>query len=416
MLVFGQIIFAQQSDVYTENWHAWRGPLYNGVSPEGNPPVEWSETKNIKWKTPIIGLGHSTPIIWGNTVFITTAVEAENFSVTAPSYRFVVMAINRENGQIRWEKTVKEETVTERIHADASLASNSSVTDGEHLYAYFGSRGLFCLDFNGNILWERDFGHMQKRSDFGEGDSPALYSDKIVILWDHEQQSVIYCIDKNTGEIIWQTNRDEPSSWSTPLIINYDGKIQVITSASNKVRSYDLNNGEVIWETAGLTQNVIPNPVFNNGILYVMSGYRGNALMAIRIAGAKGDITGSDKIIWTSISNTPYAPSPVLNNNILYFLRQNNGVLTALNAEDGTAYYEGEALIGLGVVYSSPVAAKDRLYVSGKTGTTVVVKQGPTPAIISENSLNDVFSASSAIAGNEIFLRGQNYLYCISEE
>jgi outer membrane protein assembly factor BamB len=408
-------LFAQTAGDFENNWAAWRGPLSNGVAPNSNPPVSWSENSNVKWKTAIPGKGYSTPIVWGNQVFVTTAIETNNASMAGGiSHKFNVVSVNRNDGKILWQTTVAEEAVKEQIHQAASLSSNSPLTDGKNLYAYFGSRGLFCLDFQGDIIWEKDFGHQNKRNDFGEGDSPAVYGNYIVVLWDHEGASEIYCLDKNTGKDLWKKDRDEPSSWSTPLIVEYDGKTQVITAASNKVRSYDLENGEVIWECSGLTSNVVPHPVFSNGILYVMSGHRGNALMAIRLAGAKGDITGTDAIIWSTVSNTSYVPSPVLTNGRLYFLRQNSGYISCLDAANGNVHYGGEGLAGTGTVYNSPVASRDRVYVLGGTGLTYVIKEGPQFQVLSQNKLDDSFTASPAIAGDEIYLRGLNYLYCIA--
>ncbi|HKK41159.1 MAG TPA: PQQ-binding-like beta-propeller repeat protein, partial [Bacteroidales bacterium] len=405
-------LLSQTGTNFDKNWPAWRGPLANGIAPESNPPVSWSEGSNIKWRTPIPGKGFATPVIWDNYIFISTAVAKEGKAGSEMKpYTFKVVALNRTDGKILWEKSVADEEVQDRIHQTASHISGSSVTDGRFLYAYFGSRGLFCLDFNGNIIWKRDFGLMQKKMNFGEGSSPALYDNKLVVLWDHEGQSMIFCVDKTTGKDLWQKERDEPSSWSTPLIINYDGKVQVITAASNKVRSYNLDNGNLIWECSGLTGNVIPSPVFGDGILYVMSGYRGNALMSIRLADAKGDISGSDAVVWSSNTGTPYVPSPLLVNNRLYFLRQNSGALSCLDALTGKAFYSTKMLEGMGVVYSSPVYASGRIYQPGGSGLTYTLKDSPALEILSENKLDDSFTASPAIAGDEIFLRGLKYLY-----
>jgi outer membrane protein assembly factor BamB len=234
------------------------------------------------------------------------------------------------------------------------------------------------------------------------------------VQWDHEGQSQLICIDKNTGKDIWIKDRDEPSSWSTPLIVDYDGKVQVITTASNRVRSYNIENGEIIWECSGLTGNVTPNAVFGDGLIYVMSGYSGNALMAIRMAGASGDITGSEAIVWSTKINTSYVPSPLLVNGRLYFLRQNSGALSCLDAATGNVFYGGKMLENLGVVYSSPVYADGRIYLSGGSGLTYTLKDGPELEILSQNKLDDSFAASPAIAGDEIFLRGQNFVYCIA--
>jgi outer membrane protein assembly factor BamB len=416
-VIIANPVFSQTGIDYESNWPNWRGPLANGIAPKGNPPVSWNESTNIKWKTEIPGKGFSTPIVWDKYVFVTTAIQNGGVagSATIP-YLFKVVALNRVDGKILWEKTVADEEVQDRIQQTASHVSNSPVTDGKYLYAYFGSRGLFCLDFKGNIIWKKDFGEMQKRNNFGEGSSPALYGNKIVVQWDHEGQSEIFCVDKSTGKDLWQKERDEPSSWSTPLILEYDGKVQVITAASNKVRSYDLANGDIIWECSGLTGNVIPNAVFGDGILYVMSGYNGNSLLAIRIAGARGDISGTNAIVWSAKVNTPYVPSPLLINKRLYFLKTNSGALSCLDAATGKTYYSIKMLDNLGVVYNSPVYADGRIYQLGGTGLTYTLKDGPELEIISENKLDDSFSASPAIAGDQIFLRGLKYVYCIARD
>lgn len=417
LIIITNSVLSQTSTDYESNWPAWRGPLANGIAPKSNPPVSWSESNNIKWKTEIPGKGFSTPVVWDKYVFVQTAIPKEGApeSATMP-YIFKVVALNRSDGKILWEKTVAEEEVQDRIHETASHVSNSPVTDGKYLYAYFGSRGLFCLDFKGNIIWKKDFGQMQKRNNFGEGSSPVLYGNRIVVQWDHEGQSEIFCLDKNTGKDLWKKERDEPSSWSTPFILEYNGKVQVITTASNKVRSYNIENGDLIWECSGLTGNVTPNAVFGDGILYVMSGHRGNALLAIRMADAEGDISGSKAIVWTANLNTPYVPSPLLVNKRLYFLRVNSGSLSCLDAATGKVHYGMKMLANLGIVYNSPVYASGRIYQLGGTGLTYTLKDGPELVILSENKLDDSFAASPAIAGDEIFLRGQRFVYCIAED
>jgi len=407
---------SQTTSDFEKNWPGWRGPLANGIAPAAKPPVSWSETTNIKWRAQVPGKGFSTPIVWDKYVFVTTSIPKEGVPAAATRpYIFKVIALNRADGKVLWETTVTEEEVPDKIHVTASHISNSSVTDGKFLYAYFGSRGLYCLDFTGKIIWERDFGQMQKRMNFGEGSSPAIFGNKIVILWDHEGQSEIFCVDKTTGKDIWSKKRDEPSSWSTPFILNYDGKVQVITTATNKVRSYNIENGEIIWECSGLTGNVTPSPVFSDGILYVMSGYSGFSLMAIKMAGLSGDITGSDAITWSLKANTPYVPSPMLVNKRLYFMRVNTAAMSCHDALSGKLIYGPTMLENLGVVYNSPVYANGIIYQLGGTGLTYALKEGPELQILSQNKLDDSFSASPAIAGNEIFLRGAKYLYCIGE-
>ena len=416
-------------------WPQWRGPYANGVSPNGNPPIEWSENKNVQWKIEIPGRGHATPVIWGDQIFISTAIPLNpqeekqeqnqqpqqgrrrgmSFRETKDMHKFVVYSINRQNGKIQWQKTVTEEVPQERTHDFGSWASHSPVTDGKHVYAYFGSRGLFCLDMQGNLKWERDFGQMTKRMSFGEGSSPVLYEDKIIVLWDHEEDSFIIALDKNTGKDVWRVDREERSSWSTPFIVKVDGKPQVITNATNRIRSYDFATGNLIWECSGMTANCIPMPVTANDIVYLMSGFRGNALLAINLLKAKGDITNSEAIVWKSNKDTPYTPSPLLLDNNLYFLRVNNGILSCLEAGDGRVFYSNERLEGMGNLFTSPVGVKDRIYILGGSGVTYVIKHGPEFKVLAKNILDDNFHASPAIIGNDMYLRGFKYLYCISQ-
>lgn len=430
-LVFGGM---RNPTGYTENWHQWRGPSMTGVSPNGTPPLEWSETKNVSWKVAIPGQGHSTPIIWKDQIFILTAVP-ESTAQPAPKaegeqgggrgmpsrktnvmHKFVVMSINRSSGKVMWQKTVKEEVPQEATHDLGSWASGSPITDGEFVYAYFGSRGLFCLDMSGTLQWERDFGQMTKHMQFGEGSSPTLYGDKIIVLWDHEGDSFVAALDKKTGKDIWKKDRDEGTSWSTPFVVEVDGKPQVVTSATNRVRSYDLASGDLIWECSGMTRNVIPTPMEQNGVLYVMSGFRGNALLAIGLSGAKGDITDSDAILWKLDKDTPYTPSGLLYQDKLYFLRANNGILSCFDAKTGKEYYSRERLEGIGNLYTSPVGANGRVYILGQKGTMYVVAHGPEFKILAKNTLEDSFHASPAVVENQMYLRGFEYLYRIEEK
>ncbi len=420
---------------FEKNWHQWRGPYMTGVSPDGNPPLLWSETKNIKWKIAIPGKGHASPVIWGDRIFILTSVETDKdtpaveesgsrqegyrgmpVNRTTKVHKFVIFAVNRHDGEILWQRTVKEEAPQEGTHEMGSWASHSPVTDGEHVYAYFGSRGLFCFDMQGNLKWERDFGQLNKRMNFGEGSSPALYEDRIIVNWDHEGQSFIIALDKKTGKDIWKVDRDEGTSWATPIVVENNGKLQVVTSATKLVRSYDFATGELIWECSGMTQNAIPSPLAADGMLYVMSGFRGNALLAIDLSKAKGNIVNSEAIVWQHDRDTPYAPSGMLFDSKLYFLRSNNGILSCFDARTGKEYYSGQRLEGMGNVFASPVGAQDRVYVVGQKGTMYVIKHGPEFEILAKNTLDDNFSASPAIVGNTLYLRGYKNLYCVEEK
>ena len=404
-------------------WPHWRGPQATGVSPSGNPPVKWDENKNIRWKTVLPGKGHATPIIWGETVFVTTAVptdrEIENPEKgggISPTHflKFELMALDRKTGSILWQRTARQQAPHEGTHATGSWASNSPVTDGEHVYAHFGSFGLYCYDMNGKLIWEKDLGDMSVRLTFGEGSSPVLHGDKIVILWDHQGQSFIVALDKRTGEELWKVDRDEETSWSSPLVVEHGGRTQIITSATNRTRSYDLETGDLIWDTSGVTLNAIPSPVASDDLVFVMSGFRGNILQAIRFGSAKGDITDSKEIAWEYDRDTPYVPSPLLYGNILYFLKSNSGVLSCFDATTGESHYGPKRLEGLEGVYASPVGADNRVYLPAQNGTTMVIERGPEFKILAQNSLPDAFDASPAIVGKELYLRGHKALYCIS--
>ena len=419
-----------------ENWHQWRGPNMTGVSPHGNPPLEWSESKNVKWKIEIPGKGNGTPIIWGDQMFILTSAPTDKrvrqaepnegqqgrrwgppSTKTANIHKYMVLSINRHNGEIIWQHTVKEELPQEATHELGSWASGSPITDGEHVYAYFGSRGLYCFDMQGRLQWERDFGQMSKHMEFGEGSSPTLYGNKIIVLWDHEGDSFLFVLDKKTGKDIWKVDRDEGTSWATPLVIKVKGKPQIITSATKRVRSYDLDTGKLIWECSGMTSNVIPSPFVVDGIVYLASGFRGNALLAIRLADAQGDITDTDAIIWSYAGkDTPYTPSGLLYNDKLYVLRSNNGILSCFDAKTGAQIYSGQRMEGMGNLYSSPVAAQGRIYILGHKGIMFVIKAGPTFEILAKNQLNDNFNASPVVIGNVMYLRGYKNIYCIVEE
>jgi outer membrane protein assembly factor BamB len=427
-----QAYSAENPNELSKNWAQWRGPDGNGVATNSNPPIEWSEEKNIRWKIEIPGKGHATPIIWDDKIFIQTAVSTEKDATpdaenqnppssnqghempsikTTKIYKFVVIAINRKDGKAIWEKTVNESVPHEATHGEGSWA----ITDGEHIYAYFGSRGLYCLDMKGNVVWSKDFGDMKIKMAFGEGSSPAIYGNTIVINWDNEEKSFIVALNKKTGDEIWRKDRDEKTSWTTPLIVEHKGKPQVIVSATKRVRSYDLANGDLIWECGGMTQNAIPSPVYADGILYLMSGFRGNALFAIQLDKATGDITNTDAILWKLDKDTPYTPSPLLYKGGLYFMLNNEGVVSCFDAKTGQPFYSREKLNGISGFFSSPVGAGDHVYLLGKNGVTVVIKSGPKFEVVATNTLQDNFSASPAIVGNEIYLRGYKNLYCISQ-
>lgn len=412
----------------SHNWHQWRGPAANGVAPHGNPPIEWNETRNLKWKAEIPGAGKSTPIVWEDRVFLITAINtgmvAEGvakpedqpqrpFGIKFPNtrYRFVVMCLDRATGAVQWERTAVEELPHEGHHGDNTFATASPTTDGRFVYVSFGSRGLYCYDLDGELKWKRKLNNVETRLSFGEACSPVVHGDYVVMNRDNDSDSRILVLDALTGDVRWEAKRDEKSAWATPLIVEHQGRTQVITNASQRVRSYDLKTGEVLWECGGQVGNVTPSPVLLGDHVICMSGYRGSSAMSLPLT-AQGDITDTDQIAWRHGRDTPYVPSPLLYGELLYFNKLNNGILTIMDAPTGKPLLESVRMPGISNIYASPVGAADRVYFVGRDGSTLVMKHGKTLDVLANNKLDDAFDASPAIVGRQLLLRGQKHVYC----
>ena len=469
------------------NWSRWRGPHNTGMA-DGSAPLTWSATENIKWTVEIPGKGHSTPVVWGDRIFLTTAIPTEPVSAVAaerPSgrpgspgrqmtpemrqrlleitkgkeiselspperrealrklrtsganprasgrrpggsggsgsaaeaeHKFVVLAIDRETGAKLWERNPVTAKPHEGYHRQyGSFASNAPVTDGERLYAFFGSRGIFAYDLEGNLEWKKDFGvKMEMILAFGEGIAPALYGDTLILVFDHQGQSFISALDKRTGQELWRKNRDERSNWAQPLVTEFGGRTEVIVSAPGKVRSYDLETGDTIWECAGLGPNTIPAVIRDGDVIYAMSGYRDPNLLAIKLGG-EGDLADSEFVLWTNQRGNSYTASPVIHDGILYFVTD-NGMISALDAKTGEPHYKQQRLPEPYSLKASPVGADGRLYVATEQGDVVVLKLGSTYEVLATNTIEDeFFIGSPVIVDGEIFLRGRNKLYAISE-
>jgi outer membrane protein assembly factor BamB len=410
---------AQPSSPAARYWGQWRGPSATGVSTTATPPVEWSETRNVRWKIAIPGRGSASPVVWGDRVYLLTAIAGDGGYAARAGvpHKFVVMAIDRKTGKVVWEQVAREEAPHENAHNEnGTFASSSAITDGEHVIAPFESRGIHAYDMNGKLVWQKDLGDKRMRSQFGEGSTPVLHGNRLVYNWDHQGQSFIVALDKRTGEELWRQTREEIDSWFTPLVVTVNGRAQVVTGAMNKIQSYDLDTGEIVWHTAGLTMNPIPSPVAADGLVVLMSGFRGNSIKAIRLAEAKGDITGTNAIAWTLDRDAPYVPSPLLYDGILYVLKGNTGVLTVFDAKSGKPHYALQRLEAVPNVFASPVGAAGRVYIPGRDGGIVVLKHGTTFEQLGVNKLDDGFDASPALVDGEMYLRGYRNLYCIAEK
>ena len=418
----------QETQGGVESWAQWRGPLGTGASPTATPPIHWSEDKNVRFKVPLPGLGHSTPVQWGDRLFLTTAVPDDE-RVT-PRYsdapgahdnrpiehwvRFDVLALDTHDGWVHWQKTVHRALPHEAGHFTASLASASPVTDGRRVYAFFGSHGLYALDVeDGSVVWQRQLGTMHTKHAHGEGSSPALHGDTLIVNWDHEGDSFLVALDTAHGEERWKVPRDEVTSWASPIVVEHDGVHQVIVSGTERVRAYDLRDGREIWQCGGLSANVVASPVAGDGMVFVASSYDTRALMAIRLEGSRGDITGTSQVVWQRAERTPYVPSPLLYEGHLYFLRHYQGILSRLVTHDGSEPSGPFRLRGLRDIYASPVAADGRIYITDRHGTTFVVSAGETPEILAVNRLEDAFSASAVLSGRTLYLRGEAHLYAL---
>ena len=434
------------------NWPHWRGPLDTGFAPKADPPVTWDAQTNIKWKAELPGRGSATPIIWGDQVFIVTAIPTERratpivwgnqvFVVTAvktdriaseselpkvnpplevkttpPSnyYRFVAMSFDRATGKLRWQKQAAEKVPHEGHHPTHSYAAGSPTTDGKRLYVSFGSFGIYCYDLDGKLLWQRDLGRLRSRLGWGEAVTPVVHGDSLLLNWDQERNSALYCLNAATGETKWKAERDEKTSWNTPLVVEHRGRAQVIVNGTKRIRSHDLATGKVLWETGGMSVNAIPSPVAADGVVYCMSGYTSSAAVAVALD-AQGDADQAGKVLWRYGKGTPYCPSPLLLGDRLYFTGANSALLTILDRRTGKPVLDKARLPEQESFYGSPVAAAGRIYLTDRDGITLVLKASDRLDVLATNGIGDRVDASPALAGRQLFLRGERYLWCIEE-
>ncbi len=413
-------------------WPQWRGPTWNGVASQADPPATWGETENLRWKTAIEGLGHGTPVIWDDRIFIQTAIPLDRKlpalvaspgdtpnldpspeeSVTSwKAQRFAVLCIERKSGKRLWRRTVLEVTPHQGHHRKGGFASQSAVTDGERVYAYFGSFGLYCFDFDGNLVWKQDPRPLMMEAGLGEGSSPALHGDTLVIVADQERGSHVVALDKRTGREIWKQDRDEVSNWSTPRIFTHAGRRQVVLNGAT-VRSYDLATGEPLWGCGGQSLSAVPMPAVGHGLVFATSGWRRDTLHAIKL-GQRGDLTGSKHVVWSLKRGTPYVPSPMLWGEEIYLL-EDRRFFSCLRAVDGEPHYLKHRLPGSLAFSASPVGAADRIYLVSEEGKTIVLQRGGEINVLAINELDETFLASPAIVGNAIYLRGDRHLYCFA--
>jgi outer membrane protein assembly factor BamB len=428
----GTVLAADFETEKFTNWHHWRGPNADGSAPKADPPTKWDEKTNIKWKVELPGKGSATPVIWGERLFVVSAIKTDriakpselpkpdprNKTKTTPPrnfYKFLVLCLDRNTGKVLWEKVAAEKVPHEGHHETHSYAAGSPTTDGKFLYVSFGSFGTYCYDFEGNLKWIRDLGPLHTRLGWGEAVTPVIAGDSLLLNYDQEVDSALYCLDAATGKDRWVAKHDEKSSWNTPLVVEHNARKQVVVSGNTRIRSYDLATGELVWSCGGMTVNPIPSPLLFGDAVICMSGYRGAAAVAIPL-NAKGDLGDEGKVNWRYGAGTPYVPSPVLVGDKLYFTERNETMLTVLDAKTGKPVYEKERLPQVRSFYASPVTAGGRIYFTDRSGTTIVIRAGDTLDDIALNKLDDTIDASPVLVGKQLYLRGMTYLYCIEEK
>ncbi|MFA6239317.1 MAG: PQQ-binding-like beta-propeller repeat protein [Candidatus Hydrogenedentales bacterium] len=422
------------------NWPQFRGPGGRGISESSALPEQWSATENVAWKTDIPGRGWSSPIVWGNRVFLTTVVSegeieapkkglyfgGERKDIPDVARKWMVYCLDLEGGQILWERQVHEGKPAMPIHIKNSYASETPVTDGERVYVYFGNLGLWCFDFEGNQIWTKALEPRQTRFGWGTAASPVLHKDRLYIVNDNEEDSYLLALDKLTGNEVWRVARDEKSNWSTPYVWETDKRTEIVTPGSGLVRSYDLD-GNVLWSLKGMSSITISSPYAANGLLYVSSGYVGDKrrpLYAIR-PGASGDIslgtgqngevqTSNASIAWSDPQGAPYNPTTLVYGERLYVL-YDRGFVACFNALDGSAVYERQQIPEAGGFTCSPWAYGDRIFCLNEDGVTFVLKAGDVFELVRKNPLagDDMGMSTPAIAGDRLLIRSSARVYCI---
>jgi outer membrane protein assembly factor BamB len=381
----------------------------------GDAPLHWSNTEHIAWKAAIPGRGFSSPVVWGDRIFLTTAVPASNAVARGviPEHRFLALAYDRKTGAKLWENVARVATPHEPHHQQyGSFASNAPVTDGAHVYVFFGSRGLYCYTLDGRLVWQKDFGSLRMFMSFGEGAWTALDDKKLYVVLDQEDASFLIALDKTSGRELWRTPRQGNTNWSGPYLTTANGRRQLIVSASREVCSYDPETGALLWKARGLGQNTIPAPVAADGLVFVMSGFRNPNLMALRLD-REGDLTNTDAIVWQNQRGNAYTASPVLYDGKLYVLTD-SGMLSSFDAKTGKPFYQQVRLPKPYNFKASPVGVNGKLYLASENEDVIVVKMGDTFEVLATNTLTDEeFIATPAVTNGEIYLRGRNTLYAI---
>jgi len=414
------------------NWAQFRGPDGQGISTDKNLPTEWTNTKNVQWKTAIEGRGHSSPIIWGNRLFVTTSIEGETLADAKPAkhmiqgqefkhpdwvaadkkHTFKVLCLDSESGKLLWEKVAYTGKVFDHRHRKSSFASPTPITDGQHVWAYFGSEGLFCYDLKGKLVWEKNLGGIATLG-MGVGTSPVLYENLIILQCDEDtgEKSFIVALDKKTGKEVWRQSRPVQVSWTTPTIARTTQRAELITNGNEWIIAYDPASGKELWRCKGVQSNAIHTPMVGKDFVIVSAGYPAKRTIAIKLGGS-GDVTESN-ILWKYEKGTAYVASPILYGDFLYLITD-KGILTCLVARTGEIKYEGGRVPIPASFMASPVAYNGNILLPSEDGDTFVVKAGTTHEIVRTNSLGEAVYTTPALANDKIYIRAEKHIYCIA--
>ena len=406
----------------TGQWPQFRGPESAGVAEDPRLPERWSETENVAWKTEIPGVGWSSPVVWDDRIFVTsvipmieqekprTGIYLDGRRVTPPpgEHRWMVYCVDVETGKIRWEREVHRSVPKTARHLKNSFASETPVTDGQRVYAYFGNVGVFAFDMDGTLVWSQPFVPYPTRTGWGTAASPVLHDGRLYIVCDNEANSFLVAFDAKTGRQVWRVQRDEKSSWSTPHVWQHDGKAEIVTNASGRIRSYDLD-GRQLWELTGASSIAIPTPLSRFGMVYISSGYvqdENRPVYAVRPGGI---------IAWSLPQGGPYNPSPLIYGDQYYTLFD-RGFLTSHDARTGREIY-GKVRIHptSGAFTASPWAYNGKIFALSEDGVTFVIQAGPEYRLLQQNSLDEMTLATPAIARGSLFIRTASRLYRIRE-
>ncbi len=444
------ILVSLSRSVVAENWAQFRGPNANGISKGKELPTEWGVGTNIAWKVKLPGVGWSQPIVWGDQVFVTTAVtdtqekprggqSGPGFSLFSArgisraffngggppkvTYRWKVLCLNGSTGNVLWEQLIHEGRPNIPIHRSNTYASETPVTDGERLIVYLGMLGVYCFDLSGELLWTKELGSYPMQYGWGTGSSPALHGDRVFVQCDNEKASFLVALDKKTGDELWRVERDEKSNWSTPYIWRNKVRSELVTCGGNKIRSCRLDNGELLWEM-NASGRCATTPVSDEELIYVGSiartTGRSQLLAAIR-AGATGDIslqgkeTANSFVAWSVRRAAPPIASPLLFEGCLYVLEQHGGVIRCFDAKTGELHYRQRLPKATGFS-SSPWSSHGKVFCLDEDGQTVVLKAGSEMQVVATNKLDEMFWSSAAVLGENLLLRGVDHLYCITKD